>query len=520
MHRYQRMGLAVAAGLTALFSLVFARDIEWSLRYLGAPSQKAERRLTSPLPPCPKCNVLLVSLDTLRGDRMGFLGSNRGLTPNLDKIAAKSVVFTHAYTNAFYTTPSHMTVFTSLYPATHQVFGKDMKLIRTPRSKGEAHVLDPKYKTLAQVLQENGYHTYWNAPLRLKFFEFKEGFSRGFENFHQSPFDRGLYFERKGPVQFRAESLEPLKTAKQPVFLFLHSYITHHPYIWRDDPKDVEHAAIPYLRDRLLSAFRDQISTDPENLGHMLTSNFPLSSVAEDRLMRACSNYKDMRECFTLSSEDRFWHAIGQFQVRMSKAAFHSTPLTEDMESQLELYRKAYDRGVAFEDKEVGEFWKSLEATGALDHTIVVIMSDHGEELYDNGEPSHSSFYEHTAHIPLLIYHPKVKQPIQVDQLVSLVDVMPTILSVLQIESPKQTQGSVPWESSGDAVFGYALGNDYVREREWKLMRLYNGQEELYYLPLDPTEHQNLIDYHNPWVLAAYRRLSERRRQWELEQAL
>jgi arylsulfatase A-like enzyme len=526
MSRIQRTGLVILIGLAA-FVLFFHYEIVWCYRYLTAKVEVHERRLASPLPPCPGCQVILISLDTLRADRMGFLGSEALLTPNLDRIADKSIVFTQAYTNAFYTTPSHMTVFTSLYPATHQVQGKDMKLVRLPRSKGEAHVLDSKFTTLAEVLRGHGYRTYWDAPLRLKFLEFKEGFSRGFENFKASPFDRGLEFGHKGSTVFRAESLAALNRSNAksgPAFMFLHSYVTHHPYIWREpDKAEIEGSALPYTRDRLLSAFKNQLSSDPENLGHMLTSKYPLSSADEDLLMRSCTNYADMNECFRISSEDRFWHAVGQFQVRRALSNFKTAKL-EKLEKvdqdQLELYRRAYDSGVKFLDGEVGQMWKALEASGQLDNTMVIFMSDHGEELFENGQASHSSFYDHTAHIPLMIYHPKMKDHPRVDQLVSLVDVMPIVLSVLQIESPAQTQGRLPWKDPGEQVFGFALGNDYVREREWKLIRLYDGSEELYYLPLDPGEHQNLIGMRNPWVRRAYARLKEKRHLWELEQTL
>src|SRR5262249_2790534 len=162
--------------------------------------------------------------------------------------------------------------------------------------------------------------------------------------------------------------------------------------------------------------------------------------------------------------------------------------------------------GVRFVDREVGQMWSDLEKSGRLANTIVIIMSDHGEELFDNGMASHSSFYEHTARVPLLIFHPKM-QGERVDQLVSLVEVMPMILSMLEVDQPKQTQGHLPWRDSGEQVFGFTLGNDYVRERDWKLMRNYDGREELYYLPLDPFEHENLIEMRNPWVASAYSRL-------------
>src|SRR4051812_16960387 len=61
-------------------------------------------------------NVILVTLDTTRADRMGFLGSNRGLTPNLDMLARAATVFSRAYAHVPLTTPSHATILTGTYP--------------------------------------------------------------------------------------------------------------------------------------------------------------------------------------------------------------------------------------------------------------------------------------------------------------------------------------------------------------------------------------------------------------------
>src|SRR5229473_2057537 len=66
-------------------------------------------------------NVILITLDTTRADRMGFLGSKRGLTPNLDALARQAVVFTHAYSQVPLTTASHATILTGTYPQFHQV---------------------------------------------------------------------------------------------------------------------------------------------------------------------------------------------------------------------------------------------------------------------------------------------------------------------------------------------------------------------------------------------------------------
>src|SRR5260370_10806396 len=66
-------------------------------------------------------NIILITVDTVRADRMGFLGSKLGLTPNLDTLAGESVVFTHAYSQVPLTAPSHATILSGTYPQFHQV---------------------------------------------------------------------------------------------------------------------------------------------------------------------------------------------------------------------------------------------------------------------------------------------------------------------------------------------------------------------------------------------------------------
>ena len=84
---------------------------------LGAGAAAPAPRVSKTQPP----NVILITLDTTRADRMGFLGSKRGLTPNLDALARQSVVFTRAYAQVPLTTASHATILTGTYPQFHQV---------------------------------------------------------------------------------------------------------------------------------------------------------------------------------------------------------------------------------------------------------------------------------------------------------------------------------------------------------------------------------------------------------------
>src|SRR5947209_16311164 len=76
-----------------------------------AAAQTAPKHSALPHP-----NVVLITLDTTRADRMGFLGSDRGLTPNLDAFARDAVIFSRAYAQVPLTTPSHAALLTGTYP--------------------------------------------------------------------------------------------------------------------------------------------------------------------------------------------------------------------------------------------------------------------------------------------------------------------------------------------------------------------------------------------------------------------
>ena len=91
-------------------------------------------------------NILLITLDTTRADRMGFMGSARGLTPALDALSRRSTVFTRAFAQAPITTVSHATILTGTYPPFHQVddFG-------APLSASVPYLPD--------VLRQRGYRT-------------------------------------------------------------------------------------------------------------------------------------------------------------------------------------------------------------------------------------------------------------------------------------------------------------------------------------------------------------------------
>src|SRR6266849_76087 len=91
---------------------------QWLLSFFFLPLIESISPAQTQKKPQPKArpNVILITLDTTRADRMGFLGSDRGLTPNLDALAKQAAVFSRAYAQVPLTTPSHATILTGTYP--------------------------------------------------------------------------------------------------------------------------------------------------------------------------------------------------------------------------------------------------------------------------------------------------------------------------------------------------------------------------------------------------------------------
>src|SRR5258708_17174368 len=185
-------------------------------------------------------NVILITLDTTRADRMGFLGSKRGLTPNLDAIARQSVVFTHAYSQVPLTTASHATILTGTYPQFHQVNDFGVPLAE-----------DLPYAPY--IFRGSGYHTAALVGSLVLDPEARSapGFERGFDTYdagfhrrHQGE-DRYQAIERRGG-EVIGHTLEWLTTHYEgPFFIWVHLYDPHDPYD-PPEPYKTKYASAPY----------------------------------------------------------------------------------------------------------------------------------------------------------------------------------------------------------------------------------------------------------------------------------
>lgn len=308
-------------------------------------------------------NILLFTIDACRPDHFGCYGYSRNTTPNIDKLADEGVLFTHAFSQSAWTTPGMISIFTSLYPPTHDVDARDKTL--------REDIL-----TLPGVLKRNGY----TVPVLPRFVDIPNYWHLCFDTVDKEP--------------FQGEEGEDLLALidvykKEKFFIWYHYHGLHLPY----NPPS------PY--DRI---FREDIpdatSADPE----------AVVTVKKKSVIKHGS--------INFSDGDK--KTIGSL----------------------------YDGQLRQLDDYVGRLIGKMEDWGILDNTLIVLTSDHGEELFEHGFIGHAStslnakLYDEIIRIPWIIWWPKKLEHKNVDELVQQIDIMPTILDILGLPVPEGLQGS------------------------------------------------------------------------------
>ncbi len=190
------------------------RRLQLSRRVPGTGAAR-RRRPTPPqtgFEPAPTRGYILISIDALRADHLGLYGYPKPTSPFLDELARRATVFDHAFAQVPSTLPSHMSMFTGLYPAEHGVF---------PPSA----VLAPEIRTLPEILLHAGFRTAGHTEGG--YVQGGYGFARGFGEWTDTPYADDTDVERTfGRGVAFLQSVQP----GERFFLFLHTYTVHDPY--------------------------------------------------------------------------------------------------------------------------------------------------------------------------------------------------------------------------------------------------------------------------------------------------
>lgn len=206
----------------------------------------------------PPPSLVLVTLDTVRADRIGAYGRANASTPNLDRLAASGVRFDAAWSAVPVTLPSHITLLTGCWPPAHGV-----------RDNGVDR-FDGRVPTLASTLAAKGYST--AAVVSAAVLDSVYGANRGFATYD----DRFGGGERSAAAA-TDRALELARTLKPPYFLWVHYYDAHWPYL----PPE------PYAKKFASDAYQGEIAFVDSQLGRLLaglpaSAGAPLVAVAAD----------------------------------------------------------------------------------------------------------------------------------------------------------------------------------------------------------------------------------------------
>lgn len=199
--------------------------------------------------------VILISIDTLRSDRLPAYGYRGISTPHIDALRADSILFEHAYSHYPLTLPAHASMLTGLLPAKHGIHDN------------LGYQLDPSVPTLAEMLRQAGYAT--GAAVSSYVLRQESGIARGFD-FYDDETDWLGKAQSLGLIQRSGnKTVEVARNwasrQEGPFFLFLHFYEPHTPYAppepYRSryrDPYDGEIAWVDELVGRFLDTLRSR----------------------------------------------------------------------------------------------------------------------------------------------------------------------------------------------------------------------------------------------------------------------
>jgi len=389
-------------------------------------------------------NVIVIVMDTARGDRCSVNGYSKPTTPFLSKLAKTSVVYEDAWSPSSWTGPAHASLFTGLRPENHGFI------------RGTRDYLDENADTLAEILLRAGYATACLTANPIISAEL--GLTQGFQRAESTPEFPGQPGSETRTVTANAlEFVRYCRTQSRPFFLFVNQLLPHLAY---SPPAEIAAQFLPG-------------DATPEEVAAARR----FETVGADYFLQPWRSFSD-RQWSTLSG--------------------------------------LYDAEIATLDAELAYFVRVLEEEGGLDDTVLVIVSDHGENLGDHALAAHyASLHRTLLHIPLLIRYPPVfPGGERIADVVRLEDVFATLLTLCSQSVPNRLDGRTLTAPTEDRVARAILGGErstrlkrdfpgFHRSGQWRprrsiydgrfhFIRRNDGYEELYDVKGDPLELKNL----------------------------
>jgi len=428
-----------------------------------------ERRIITGLPDSPSstANVLLVVLDTVRAESMSLYGYERQTTPYLKSLAEQGVDFQWAIATSSWTLPTHASLFTGRFNYENKTsFYKP---------------LDATYSTLAEVLSKHGYVT-GGFVANNAFCRVENGLARGFSHYED----------------YVASVRELARSSSLIRFAF------------------GDACGATWVRRML--GYYERLDRKP---APRVTKDFLrwIDRIPSERPFFAFLNYFDAHQPYLPPADfaQKFGHTdlLNKYLTRYDhKPCLPSNTTAEEIES----IHNAYDGSIAYLDYSLKKLFDELKQRDLLDRTLVILVSDHGEEFGDHSIIGHSTdLHIQSIRVPLILRLPGiVPTDVTVQEPVTLRDMPATVINLLGLSDDRLFPGrslSRYWiEPKMEGTENNTLVLSELSQASWAhgtpvekgdmkslvtgnmhYIRNGDGSEEVYDLHEDPVEHNDLI---------------------------
>ncbi len=426
-------------------------------------------------PPSHLPNVVLITGDHLRWDHVAANGNPAIVTPHMDATAHEGVSFTSFFTVGVACTPNRASLMTGRYPNAHGLISNGI-------------MLPDDEATLTHVLREAGYYT--GQMGKLHFMPHKDRDHRepykpyGFHQMRLSdepgPYDDayGRWLWAKGKdVREKARVKMP---GERPRF----------EYYTFEGTDDTTHAS--WVATESITFIEDTLARQPAR-PFFLHAGFYAPHPPLNPPASALALYDDAQLPPRLHDDDEVGYLPPRFANGMK--ALLNTP-----EDTWTAYRKHFYAMVTHLDENIGRIISALKQRGVWEKTLFIVTSDHGDYLGDHNITSKSDRpYDGAMRIPLLMRGPGVPRDKSIDGLAEIVDVMPTVLEMLDLPAPKGNQGlSLTGMFEGapgrDAIYMQGVNNKTLRSKRAMYSIYANGEELLFDLEKDPHQFRNIAE--------------------------
>ncbi len=417
-------------------------------------------------PTTKKPNILILLVDQLRWSEVGCYGNEVVKTPHIDRLAGEGVRFTHAYSNFPSCSPARSILLTGCYARSNGYYANAHGMA----PPGERP--DMRERTLAETLSAAGYVTALIGK------------------WHLTPQPQTVGFQKSWRVEYGEGYMKTgWRVDEKP-----ESDYTYEGYTLEHEAE----LAVRFLREHRDKPFFLYATTSPP---HMPLEDLPERYKAmykpEDMPLRP-NVYKDGKLAY-----DENWFKIYMWDYRYYKdrnAFNRELPKDMDLRDLLTLY---YGQTTAADDW-AGRILKELKDLGLEDNTIVIFSSDHGDLFGSHQLFNKNELYDEASRIPLIFrYPPRLKPRVIERQIVSLVDMMPTLLDMCALPIPPSVQGTSfaavltgQKETVGENVaYIETTGKEGIRTMDhvfWCNRKTQQG-ESLFDLVKDPYAMDNVV---------------------------